>query len=287
MALAPIEADLSGKVAVVTGANSGIGRQIAENLSSLGADVVMACRSRERGEAALQDIASRGGSGRLDLLLLDQARQGSIRQFAVEFTERYSRLDILVNNACIYPGSRELSEDGIELCWATNVMGYFLLTLQLQELLVASAPARVVFVASELAGEFDMDDLQWQRRRFGGIKAYKQSKAANRMLTYVFAERLAGTGVTANVVHPGGVNTGIGRNQKGLWGVLVRLAFKTQRPVSAGADTTTWLAASPEALGETGGFWADRSKRDCEFRDLAVCRELWQRCEEMVVSEPP
>lgn len=280
---APIDADLSGKTCVVTGANSGIGKQIAENLASLGAHVVMACRSQERGQAALDDIASRVDGARLELSLLDQSSQASIRDFADRVRRDHPRVHVLVNNAGIYPDRRRLSVDGIELTWATNVMGYFVLTNALLDHLRASAPARIVFVASSLAGGLDLDDLQWERRRFGGIKAYKQSKQANRMLSWVLAETLEGSGVSVNTVHPGGVSTGIGRNQKGLWGLLVRLAFKTQKSVEEGADTATWVAASPDLEGISGRFWADRAERPCEFRDMAACRALWQRCEALVI----
>jgi NAD(P)-dependent dehydrogenase (short-subunit alcohol dehydrogenase family) len=287
VARSPITADLSNKTAIVTGANSGIGKQIAENLAGLGAHVVMACRNEERGQVALDDIATRVGADELELMLLDQSSQASVRDFAAAFASRRGRLDILVNNAGIYPSTRELTEEGIENTWATNVMGYFLLTRLLQEQLVASAPARVVFVASKLAGGLDMNDLQWEQRKFGGIKAYKQSKQANRMISHVFAEKLAGTGVSVNAVHPGGINTGIGRNHKGVYGFFLRLAFKTQKPVTEGADTATYLAASPDVASETGGYWWDRAKRDCEFRDMEQCHELWRRCEAMLVGSGP
>jgi NAD(P)-dependent dehydrogenase (short-subunit alcohol dehydrogenase family) len=275
--------DISDKRIIVTGANSGIGKQVAMNLAGMGAEVVMACRSLERGQAALDEIRGQHPGAKLVLMQLDQSSQSSVREFATEFQERFERLDVLLNNAGIYPPKREMSVDGIEKTWATNVMGYFQLSLLLEEMLIASKPSRLLFVASTLAGELDMTDLQWQRRRFGGIKAYKQSKQANRMLAWVFAERLAGKGVTVNVIHPGGVNTGIGGNQKGLWGALVRLAFKTQKPVSEGADTATWLASSPQVQDKTNLFWADRKVRLCEFRNMGECRELWERCEALLL----
>lgn len=287
MELWALDADLRGKTMIVTGANAGIGRQIAENLARMGAHVVMACRSLERGNAARAEIAQAVGgdaADRLEVMELDQSSQASVREFAAAFRARHPRLDTLVNNAGIYPQGRALSVDGIELTWATNVMGYFQLTLELEDVLVASAPARVVFVASKLAGNFDLDDLQWERRRFGGIRAYRQSKAANRMLSWAFAERLGPRGVAVHAIHPGGINTSIGRGQKGLWGVLVRLAFKTQKPVTAGADTATWVAASADIDGQNGIFWANRAPRDCEFRDLDQCRELYRRCEAMLTA---
>lgn len=106
------------------------------------------------------------------------------------------------------------------------------------------------------------------------------------MLGWVFAERLRDTGVDVNVIHPGGVSTGIGRNQKGLWGLLVRLAFKTQKPVTEGADTATWLATAPELAGQSGKFWDERAERECEFRDMPQCRSLWDLCEGLIKKAP-
>jgi NAD(P)-dependent dehydrogenase (short-subunit alcohol dehydrogenase family) len=271
--------DLSEQTIIVTGANSGIGREIAKNLAGMGAEVVLACRSLKRGEQAMQEMQTENADAKYVLMELDQSSQDSVKTFAADFSDRFSRLDVLVNNAGIYPPKRELSVDGIENTWATNVMGYFQLSLALQDKLIASRPARLLFVASTLAGGLDLQDLQWERRRFGGIKAYKQSKQANRMLAWVFAERLRDTGVTVNVIHPGGVSTGIGRNQTGLWGALVRLSFKTQKSVGEGADTATWLASSPEVADKTGLFWADRKERDCEFRVMEQCQEVWDYCE--------
>ena len=277
---APINADLSGKVAIVTGANSGIGRQIATNLSGLGARVVMACRSLERGELARSEIEASNETADLEVFELDQSSHQSVADFAAKFQESHDRLDILINNAGIYPNHRELSVDGIEKTWATNVMGYFWLSNALEKIPATSAPSRLIFIASKLAGGLELDDLEWERRKFGGIKVYKQSKQANRMLSHVFAERLAERSIAVHVVHPGGIRTNIGRNHRGLWGLLVKLAFKTQASPAAGADTATYLAATDD-IGETGGYWMDRTRTECEFRDLEHCRELWRRCEAM------
>lgn len=274
--------DLSQQTIIVTGANSGIGRQTAKNLAGMGAEVILACRNQVRGESALRELQAEVPGAKLVFMQLDQSSQESVASFAAEFCERFSRLDVLVNNAGIYPPRRELSVDGIENTWATNVMGYFQLSLALREKLIASSPARLLFVASTLAGGLDAEDLQWERRRFGGIKAYKQSKQANRMLAWVFAERLQGSGVTVNVIHPGGVRTGIGRGQTGIWGALVRLSFLTQKPVDEGADTATWLASAPELANQTGLFWADRKERTCEFRDMSQCHALWDYCESLL-----
>jgi len=178
-----------------------------------------------------------------------------------------------------------MTTDGVETTWATNVIGYILLTTLLADVLEASAPSRVLNVASTMTGEFDIDVLFFDRRRFGGIAAYKQSKQADRMLTWVQAEHFEGTGITVNAIHPGMVATGIGRGQRGPWGALVRAAFKLRgKPVEEGADTLVWAAASPELDGKSSQFLSRRRSRHCEFRDTTACHALWDACQAMIVS---
>lgn len=281
------DVDLSGRVALVTGANAGIGRAISRNLASLGGRVVMACRSRERGQATRNELAART-DGEMDLMIVDLADQSSIRTFCERFDEGYERLDILVNNAGIWPSRRRLSPDGLERTWATNVMGYFLLGEWLLPLLKRSAPARIVNVASRMAGRLDLDDLQFEQRRFVGRHVYMQSKQANRMLSRVRAEELRGSGVTVNAVHPGGVNTQITRHQTGLWGWLVRVAFYlVGKKPAAGADTPTWAAVSPSLADVTGEFFADRQPVEERFDDRDRARALRRRCEGLIRVDPP
>ena len=278
----PIDVDLEGRVCLVTGASSGIGRQAALELARLGATVVLACRDRARGEAARARIAAAAGHPRVELLIVDLSSQASIRDFVRRFREGHDALHVLVNNAGIWSSRRRLSVDGIELTWATNVLGYFLTTERLLDTLRASAPARIVNVASELAGDLDLDDVGFERRRYRGITAYSQSKQANRMLTWELARRLKGSGVTANALHPGGVNTGLFRKAGGPMGLLGTVyGALFGRSARQGADTVVWLAASPEVEGESGGFYVDRRPRRCRFADpagearlVALCREM-------------
>lgn len=280
---APITTDMSGKTCVVTGANTGIGAQIARELARLGGTVVLACRSLERGQAALDEIAAQTGSDRLELMQVDLSSQASIRQFAETLAERHPALQVLVNNAGIWPSERTLSADGIELTFATNVLGYFLLTQLLTPLLLAGAPARIVDVASEMAGHLDLEDLQFERRPFDGLKAYAQSKQSNRMLAWARARRLDGQPLTVNVMHPGGVRTEINRQQGGLYGLVVGAWFRLfGKTVEAGADTAVWLAASDEVAGESGKFWVDRAVRRCRFADEQAEERLWRACEALV-----
>jgi NAD(P)-dependent dehydrogenase (short-subunit alcohol dehydrogenase family) len=275
--------DLTGRTCIVTGANSGIGKAVARGLASYGATVVMACRSESRGRAALDELRSETGSDRLHLRLVDLSEQASIRHFATDFLSEFDALHVLVNNAGIYPAERQLSPDGIEMTWATNVMAYYLLTDLLEQRLRDCAPSRIVNVASTKAGQLRLDDLQFEKRHFGGIAAYEQSKQANRMLSWVRADKLKSDGVTVNVAHPGAVATGIARHQTGLWGKAVRVAFQAfGRSTQTGGDTALWLASSSDVDGLTGRFWAKRRELTRTFFDPKRQVELSEYCASMI-----
>ena len=267
---------------LVTGANSGIGRETARGLARLGYRVVLACRDPERGEAARQDIAQTTGNADVELLIVDLARQASIREFARAFLESHRELHVLVNNAGTWGTRRRESPDGIELTWAINVLGYYLLTDLLLDRIRQSAPARIVNVASRLARDLDLEDVEFRRRSYSGVSAYAQSKQADRMLTWALARRLEGSAVTANAMHPGGVNTPLFAKGGGLLGLAAsaysRLAGKTPEE---GADTVLWLASSPEVEGQSGGYWIDRRPAPCRFRDPAAEERLWALCASM------
>jgi retinol dehydrogenase 14 len=276
-----VQADLRGRTCLVTGANSGIGKETARGLARLGARVLMACRDRERGEAARRDIVSSTGSAEVELLLVDLASRASIRAVAADLASRHPALHVLVNNAGTWSERRRLSPDGIELTWATNQLGYFLLTELLLDRLRASAPARIVSVASGLARDLDLDDVQFERRRYGGITAYAQSKQANRMWTWALARRIEGTGVTANALHPGGVNTPLLGKGGGPLSLLGRLFGRFAKSPADGADTAVYLAASPAVEGRSGGYWIDRGERRCRYRDPEQEERLFTLCERM------
>jgi NAD(P)-dependent dehydrogenase (short-subunit alcohol dehydrogenase family) len=212
---------------------------------------------------------------------IDTSNQRSIREFAQQFCKRFSRLDALINNAGINRPRRQTSVDGIELTFATNVLGYWLLTRELLDLLRASAPARIVNVASTFAGDLDLNDLQFERRAYDAQKAYKQSKACNRMLTWAFARRLEKSGVTANAMAPGlVVQTGLYRDVGPAVRLLMRvLGLFFGRTIAQGADTAIWLASSPEVEGVTGKFFDQRREVPCTFRDRDAEESLWRICE--------
>jgi NAD(P)-dependent dehydrogenase (short-subunit alcohol dehydrogenase family) len=274
--------EMRGRICVVTGASSGIGREVARSLAALGATVVLACRSERRGEEARASIVASTENPNVAALPVDLAAQASIRAFGRAFRERYARLHVLINNAGVWLPSREWSADGIELTWATNVLGYHLLARLLEGALVAGAPARIVNVASTYAGGLDLDDVEFRRRRYDGVAAYRQSKQADRMLTWALARRLAGSGVTANAVHPGGVASGIYRRPSGPAGTLLRAWVRLIKLTpSQGAETPTWAAASNDLAGESGRFFVRQRERPCSFRDSEAVERLWATCEEM------
>ena len=270
------------KTCVVTGANSGIGKETARALARLGYRVVLACRDFQRGEAARQDIARTTGNTGVELLIVDFALQASIRDFARAFLDSHRELHVLVNNAGLWSNRRREGPDGIEETWAVNVLGYFLLTDLLLGRLRESGPARIVNVASEYAGGLDLDDVEFRRRSYSGTAAYRQSKQADRMLTWALARRLEGTGITANAMHPGGVNTPLMAKGGGLLGMAGSAYAKLSgKSPAQGADTVMWLASSPEVEGRSGEFWIHRRAVPCRFRDPAAEERLWSLCASM------
>lgn len=274
---------MKGKQVIVTGPTSGIGKEIALQLGSLGADLILACRDVERGRQTALELSQRTGTKNFAVMHVDTSSQASLREFARQYRARYSRLDVLVNNAGMNRGTHPRAEsvDGIELTFATNVLGYFLLTRELLDLLQASAPCRIVNVASQFAGDLDLDDLQFERRRFDSMKAYAQSKACDRLFTWALARRLKGTAVTANAMAPGLVpETGLFRHSPPE--IVMGLRRRTGRTAAQGADTAVWLASSRDVEGETGKFFVDRKKTSCEFRNKTDEEKLWKICEDLV-----
>ena len=272
------QADLSRRIAIVTGASSGIGKEIARGLVDAGAHVVLAVRDTERGAAVAHELGGRTTVMRLDVASLD-----SIRDFADDFLRRFDALHILVNNAGAWFSDRRVSDDGHELTFATNVLGPYLLTQLLEPILIASGDARIVNVVSAFASDYDASDLQWSRRKFDGVKVYAQSKLALRMLTWGLAARLEGTGVTANAAAPGFVKTNFNQNAKGFMAAMIGLSAKLFAVSPAkGAETPLWAATAPELAGVTGRYLDARKEKPSKFRDPEAIRELESRCAALV-----
>ncbi len=251
---------MEGKVVLVTGASSGLGTAAAEGFARLGATVWLVVRNPERGEEARARIAGRTGHSDLHVGVCDLSDLASVRQFAGRFRDQASRLDALVNNAGVMTEAREVSADGIELTFATNVVGPFLLTNLLIPLLQETAPARIINVSSGgmYTQKLRADDLQSERGEFDGPKVYARTKRAQVILTELWAEQLAGTGVVAHAMHPGWADT------PGVRSSLPRF-FKITRPLlrtpAEGADTIVWLGAAAEPARSSGRFWQDRRPR--------------------------
>jgi len=279
---------MESKVVLITGGTSGIGRAAATALAAMGAEVVVTGRSRERGELAVEEIRDTSGNARVSLMLADLAVQAEVRGLAEEFRERYDRLDVLVNNAGIIQSKRTETPDGIELTLAVNHLAPFLLTNLLLDLLKKSAPSRIITVSSEArrGAKIDFEDLQ-SERRYRPFKVYGMTKLANILFTYELAERLEGTGVVANSLHPGGVNTNFGNNNRSF-GTLIFRAFKPfMRTPEQGADTVVYLAVSPEAGKMTGRHLTDR-KVVFSFddpHDEVVQKRLWEVSEALTNLE--
>ncbi len=274
---------MGGKVALVTGGTSGIGKATATALAAMGADVVVVGRNRERGERAVEEIRAQTG-GRVDLALADLSSQAEVRTLAGEFKRRYDRLDVLVNNAGLVQSERTETVDGLETTFAINHLAAFLLTDLLLDVLQESAPSRIVTVSSEAErwGNIDFNDLQ-SRKKYRGFPVYGMTKLANILFTYELAGRLEGTGVTATCMHPGAVNTRFGTNNSGPMTILFRAFKPFMRSPEQGADTLVWLASSPDVEGVSGRYYADRKAIEPKkiANDPEARRRLWEESERL------
>jgi len=278
-------AELTGRTCLVTGATHGIGRATAEALAAQGATVIVHGRDSAAVGAVCHEIARSAGSGRVTGAVADFASLAAVRKLAAEVAARHERLDVLVNNAGAGARGRPVTSDGFEWLFGVNHLAPFLLTNLLLDKLKASAPARVVVVASMAyrRAVIDFDDMNWQRRKYSGLQAYGASKLANILFTLELARRLAGSGVTANCLHPGVVATNI-FNKLGLLGRLFTLLAKPWLLTSQeGAKTSIYLASSPEVASVSGKYY-DRGREallEPPARDAEAARKLWELSERL------
>jgi retinol dehydrogenase 12 len=278
------------RVCLVTGATTGIGLATAEGLARTGAHVILGARSRERGEAARQRVAATTGSDRLEVVVADLSVQAEVRRLAEDVAAAHPRLDVLVNNAGMVYSERQETADGIERTWALNHLAPFLLTNLLTDLLVASAPARVVTVSSNAhtGASLDLDDPEFVRRRYRSFSAYGQSKLANILFTIELARRLEGRGVTANCLHPGFVRSEFGMRTSGWLAVGIRIARVFAITPEQGARTSIYLATSPEVAGVTGRYFVNSrpARPRPQAMDTEMARRLWEASERMTGLVP-
>ena len=286
--------DMKGQTVVVTGGNSGIGLETAAALTAMGARVLLTARNADRGRAAVAEIADRTPGARVQLVVFDLADLSSVRRGAAEILEQAPRLDVLVNNAGVVLSERRVTVDGYEATFATNHLGPFLLTNLVLDRLRASAPARVVNVASTAHNSarkgIPFDDLQ-SEGRYRGMRVYGQSKLANILFTNELARRLEGTGVTANSLHPGTVRTGYGADgdARGLLAVGLKVSGPFFLSPAKGARTSVYLASSAEVDGVSGQYFVKCKPRTPRSwaRDPEAAQRLWRVSEELVGLELP
>ncbi|MCP3165096.1 SDR family oxidoreductase [Myxococcus qinghaiensis] len=283
------ETRMDGKVCLITGATGGIGLETAKALGRLGATVVLVGRAPARTQAAVDAVNQSVAGARVDTILADLSSLQAVRALADTFRSRYSRLDVLLNNAGLIIDRREVTVDGLEATFATNHLAPFLLTHLLLDTLKASGPARVINVSSDAhyVGKLDLTDLQ-SERRYDGFRVYATSKLANILFTHSLAKRLEGTRVTTNAVHPGTVRSGFGHNTQGFFRWVVKLGGPFFLSAKSGARTSIYLASSPEVDGVSGKYFfrCRQRKPSAAARDDALAEQLWRESARLTGVQP-
>lgn len=278
---------MGDKVVVITGGTSGIGQVAAEQLAGMGARIVLIARSRDRAAATLARLRQAGPGVEHTARYADLSSIAETRRVAAEIAAAEPRIDVLVNNAGALFNTRKLSPDGLEMTFAVNHMAYFVLTEGLLERLTGSAPARIVSTASRahVGAKLDFDDLQ-MAKGYSGFTAYGRSKLANILFTRALAKRLAGTGVTANCLHPGFVATRFGDSSGGLVQAIMPLAKLLAISPQKGAETIVYLASSPEVANTTGLYFTQHSARtpSPEAQDDKAAERLWAESEKIAAA---
>ncbi len=271
--------NLEGKTCLITGATNGIGRVTAVELAKMGAELFLIYRNKFRADETVAEIRDRTGNDKVHIIKADLGSQSQVRGAAAEFLATGKPLHVLVNNAGLGNTKRMMTEDGIEMVFAVNHLAYFLLTMLLLDRIKESAPARIVNVASEAHrfGTINFDDLGGEQR-YGTLSAYGQSKLANILFSYELARRLSGTGVTVNCLHPGGIASGLWTNN-GRFAQFLMMAGKLfLKTPEQGAQTTIYLASSPEVDGVSGKYYANSREKTSnrESLDPNIARQLWE-----------
>lgn len=273
---------MKGKTIVATGATSGIGEVAVLALAGLGARVVFIARDKARAQATLRKLEAKAPGLGHRVHLADLSRMAETRKVGAEIAASEPRIDVLINNAGAMFAHRQVTPEGLELTFALNHMAYFVLTEALRQKLIASAPARIVSTASDAhqGAGLDFSDLQ-SAKGYSGFKVYRRSKLANILFTRELAQRLAGTGVTANCLHPGFVATRFGHSSGGWTDRIVPFLQAFALSPEKGADTLVHLASSPEVAGATGGYFVKRkiTAPSRAAQDDAAAKRLWDASE--------
>ncbi len=281
-----VQTVMKDKLVLITGANSGIGKETARGLAAMGATLIMACRNLEKAAPVRDAIIEETGNAGVSLMHVDLASLESIRTFAHEFAGAYTCLDVLINNAGTFSPTRQETQDGFEKTMGTNHLGPFLLTHLLLPFLIEAPSARVVNVSSGAAffGKIHLDDLQ-MTKSYGmvGFGAYAASKLANVFFTQELAQRLEGTRITVNAAHPGVVSTNIWPDSNWLWSFGDRILSRFWISAEEGARTVIYAATSASLEGITGKFLADEQVREVKgnCRDVTLQKALWRASEQL------
>jgi len=278
--------NMIGKICLVTGATNGIGKATAQALAQMSATVVIVGRSASKTAQLVKELRADSGNKNVDSLLADLSSQQEVRRLAGEFKSKYAHLHVLLNNAGGTFATRQLSVDGIEMTFALNHLAYFLLTNLLLDTMKVSTPARIINVSSDAhsRGKIEFDNLQGERS-YSSFGPYGNSKLANILFTTELARRLEGMGVTVNALHPGLTSTGFGKNNPGflmkIMGVVIPLIARYPKK---GAETSIYLASSPEVQSITGKFFVDCkvTRPAPQATDSTVAKKLWDVSAEMV-----
>lgn len=272
-----------GKIVLITGANSGVGRSLAVQSALKGSTVVMVCRNKEKGEKAKEEIIRVSENKSVHLIIADMSSVNSVKNATEEFKSKFNNLHILVNNAGINLSHRELSADGYEKVFATNHLAYFYLTSLLLDILKSSAPSRIINIASNAHSEIDINDVM-SERNYNYFEVYKHSKMANILFTYELSERLKGSHVTVNAVHPGVVNTSIYNTVHGLSGFLIALMKPFFMSPGKSAEYIIPLMYDDKFNNVTGKYFV-KTKETLTKKgsyDIDVRKKLWYISENLI-----
>lgn len=279
------QSDLKNKVCLVTGATGGIGLLTAQALAQMGGTVVVVSRSAQKCADTVSRLKIATANPNVDYIAGDLSVMSQVKQVADQFLQRYDRLDVLVNNAGAVFSSRQVSADGYEMTMALNHLSYFYLTHLLQDRLLKSAPARIVNVSSDAhrGGSINFDDLM-SEQKYSSFGVYSMSKLANILFTNELARRLEDTGVTANSLHPGFVASNFGKSNGGIWGIFMPVIQLFAISPAKGAETSIYLASSPEVEGVTGQYFNKKKavKAADAAYDQAAQKRLWDVSDELV-----
>ena len=283
---------MKDKICIVTGASNGIGKEIARQLATKGARVVMVCRNEERGLFAKREIENVSGSDKIDLLLADLSSLTQIRNLAQKLERSYSNIDVLINNAGNFYLNKQFNEDGIEMTFMVNYLAPFYLTNLLLDKLKSAPQARILIVSSrnQLMGKIDLEHYDFRNKIYNGLQAYSNAKLMTVIFTKELAKRLRETNITINAVHPGNVKTNIGMNDNNL---LFKLIWRTRSvfniSVEEGAETTVFLATAPEGQSHSGQYFANKkiARVNPKANQLGVGEKLWDFSEKIIKETKP